>query len=183
MKNVQVAFDIRGHDDKPPPCFQYISCHLIFDVKLDGTRKARFVAGGHLTDTPSLITYSTVVSRDSIRILLLMAALNGLDVMSCDIQNAYLNAKPREKVCFTAGDEFGLRKGSLVIIVRALYGLKSSGAAFRFKLAQDLRELGFRSSIGDPDVWMKARSKPNGEAYWEYLLVYVDYILCISMNE
>jgi hypothetical protein len=149
---------------------------------LDGTRKARFVAGGHLTDTPSSITYSTVVSRDSIRILLLVAALNGLDVMSCDIQNAYLNAKPRERVCFTAGEEFGNAKGRLVIIVRALYGLKSSGAAFRSKLAQDLREMGFKSSMGDPDVWMKARSKPNGEAYWEYLLVYVDDILCISYS-
>jgi len=153
---------------------------MIFDVKLDGTSKARYVAGGHLTDTPSSITYSTMVSRDSIRILLVVAALNGLDVLSCDIQNAYLNARPREKVFFTAGEEFGESRGHVVIVVRALYGLKSSGAAFRAKLAQDLREMGFKSSLADPDVRLRARSESNGETYWEYLLVYVDDILCIS---
>jgi hypothetical protein len=29
--------------------FQEIRCHVIFDVKMDFTRKARFVAGGHMT--------------------------------------------------------------------------------------------------------------------------------------
>ena len=41
--------------------FQEIRCHVIFDVKMDFTRKARFVAGGHTTDTPASITYSSVV--------------------------------------------------------------------------------------------------------------------------
>ena len=42
--------------------FQEIGCHMVFDVKMDFTRKARFVAGGHTTETPSNITYSSVVS-------------------------------------------------------------------------------------------------------------------------
>jgi hypothetical protein len=29
--------------------FQEIGCHLVFDVKMDFTWKARFVAGGHMT--------------------------------------------------------------------------------------------------------------------------------------
>ena len=41
--------------------FQEIKCHMIFDVKMDFTRKARFVAGGHTTETPAGITYSSVV--------------------------------------------------------------------------------------------------------------------------
>lgn len=54
-------------------------------------RKARFVAGGHTVEVPeSLITYSSVVSRDSVRIALTIAGLNGLQVMACNIQNAYL---------------------------------------------------------------------------------------------
>ena len=43
--------------------FQEVGCHLIFDVKMDFTRKARFVSGGHTTEAPSLITHSSVVSR------------------------------------------------------------------------------------------------------------------------
>jgi hypothetical protein len=38
--------------------FQENWCHVIFNIKKDFTRKARFVAGGHMTDTPGSITYS-----------------------------------------------------------------------------------------------------------------------------
>jgi hypothetical protein len=41
--------------------FQEIGCHIIFDIKMDFTRKARFVASGHMTDTPAVMTYSSVV--------------------------------------------------------------------------------------------------------------------------
>jgi hypothetical protein len=148
-------------------------------VKSDGTRKARYVAGGHLATTDS-ITYSSVVSKDSIRILLAVAALNGLNILSCDIINAYLNAKPREHVYFIAGEEFGVDMGRIIIVVRALYGLKSSGAAFRSKLFADLREMGYQSTRADPDVYIKARSKGSGESYYEYVLCYGDDILVIS---
>ena len=68
----------------------------------------------------------------------------------------------------------------MFIVMKALYGLKSSGAAFRAHLAERLNEIGFKSSIADPDVWMRPAAKQDGEEYYEYLLVYVDDILCIS---
>ena len=90
MKKVMIAFD---YDESVTPDqirdglakgkyvgFQEIKCHMIFDVKMDLTRKARFVAGGHLTKPPSSITYSSVVSRDSVRIAFVLAALNDLDL-------------------------------------------------------------------------------------------------------
>ena len=55
--------------------YQEIRNHIVFDVKMDFTRKARYCAGGHTTDAPDGITYSSVVSRDSVRIGLLAAAL------------------------------------------------------------------------------------------------------------
>ena len=42
-------------------------------------------------------------------------ALNGLDILACDIQNAYLTAKCREKIWTIAGPEFGSEEGSLII--------------------------------------------------------------------
>ncbi len=86
---------------------------------MDLTRKARFVAGGHLTETPASITYSSVVNRDNVRLAFLLAALNGLDIIACDVGNAYLNAPCREKACFVAGPEFESRKGLIVRIVLA----------------------------------------------------------------
>ena len=121
MLNVKIAFKILEKGERAYPGYQAITCHMVFDVKADGTRKARYVAGGHLAYTDA-ITYSSVVSKDSIRILLLIAALNGLYILSCDKINAYLNAKPREKVYFIAGDKHGVNKGCVIIIVRALYG-------------------------------------------------------------
>ena len=137
------------------------------------------VAGGHTTTTPSSITYSSVVSRDSVRIALTIAALNGLKVRACDIQNAYLTAPCRERIWTVAGPEFGSDAGKNMLIVRALYGLKSSGASYRSFFADMLHEIGFQPSMADPDVWMRPAIKDNGFKYWEYILCYVDDVLCI----
>jgi hypothetical protein len=109
---------------------------------MDFTRKARFVAGGHMTETPESMTYSSVVSRDSIRIAFLIAGLNDLDVLAGDVTNAYLNAPCREKIWFEGKLKTGVDSGKVLVLTRALYGLKSSGAAWRSDLAGTLRDLG-----------------------------------------
>ena len=144
-------------------------------------RKARFVAGGHTTEVPdSLITYASVVSRDSVRIALTIAALNDLKVMACDIQNAYLTADCREKIWTIAGPEFGSEAGTIFIIKKALYGLKSAGAAFRSLLADTLMDTGYKPTKADPDMWLRPAVKANGFKYYEIVLCYVDDILSIS---
>ena len=82
---------------------------MIFDIKLGKNfrRKARLVGGGHTTTAPSSITLSSVVSRDSVRIALTIEALNELDILACDIHNAYLTALCRENIWTFAGPEFG----------------------------------------------------------------------------
>ena len=89
---------------------------------MDFTRKALFVAGGHVTNTPTSITYASVVSRESVCIDLLIAALIELDFLSADVQGAYLNAPCREKVFTVCGYEFGEYVGRIDIIVKAVYG-------------------------------------------------------------
>ena len=111
-----------------------------------------------------------------------MAALNGLNIMACDIQNAYQTADCREKIWTIARPEFGSEKGTPMVIHKALYGLKSSGAAFRAHLAETLYDIGFRSSKVDPDVWLRPAVKSNGQTYYEYILCYVDDILSVSLN-
>jgi hypothetical protein len=68
-----------------------------FYVKKDLTCKARLVAGGHQTELPKESVYSSVVMRDSVRIAFTMAAINFLQVLSGDVQNAYLNAPMAER--------------------------------------------------------------------------------------
>ena len=52
-----------------------MKCHIIFNVKMDLTRKTRYVASGHMTKPPSSMTYASVVSRESVLIILTLAAL------------------------------------------------------------------------------------------------------------
>jgi len=191
MKNVSIAFkkwdgSIKdARDGKHLIGYQEIKCHMIFDIKMDGkfTRKARFVAGGHTVEKPEAVaTYSSVVSRDSVRIALLVAALNELDIAATDIGNAYLNAPCGEKIWTIAGPEFGELQGNVMIIVRALYGLSTSGKQWRDMLADTLRAEGYKSSQADEDVWIKVAHKESGEPYYEMILCYVDDLLHISHN-
>ena len=78
---------------------------MIFDVKLGENfrRKARMVGGGHMTTSPASITYSSVVSRYSVRIALTIEALNDLDILACDFQNAYIMAVCRENIWTRVG--------------------------------------------------------------------------------
>jgi hypothetical protein len=103
-------------------------------------------------------------------------------VLSADIQNTFLTAPNKEKCWIWAGPEFGSDEGKPFIVTRALYGLRSAGASFRSFLANKLDDMGYKPSLADPDVWMRAAVKDDGEEYYEYLLVYVDDILCISMK-
>jgi hypothetical protein len=113
-------------------------------------------------------------------IALTLATLNDLDVKMADIENAYLTAPITEKVWTVLGPEFGDDAGERALIVRALYGLKSAGAAFRNYLAECMKHLGWHPCRADRDLLMKAETRPDdGVLYWAYMLIYVDDILCV----
>jgi hypothetical protein len=141
---------------------------MLFDVKMEDFRlKARFVAGGHTTYPPHAMTYASVVSRESVRIELTLAALNDVDVNMAYIENAYLTAPITDKFWTVLGPEFGDYAGKSALIVRALHGLKSAGAALRNHLAEFMKHLG----------WHPCRN--DSVLYWDYILIYVDDILCV----
>jgi hypothetical protein len=122
MKNVSPAFQFIDGDILPVG-YKHIPCHMIFDIKMVGlVCKAHFVAGGHLTDPPMESVYSSVVMRESVRIMFLIAAPNDLDILGANVQNAYINTKTNEKVYTTASPEFGSNEGRPAVIVRALMG-------------------------------------------------------------
>ena len=82
-----------------------------------------------------------------------------------------------------AGPEFGPEERKNFLVVRALHGLKKSASfIFRSYMAGKLSEMGFQSSMAEPDVWLRAASKGDGEQYYEYVLMYVDDILAISCD-
>ena len=157
--------------------------HIVFDVKMDFTRKARWVLDGHKTADPEGSTYAGVVSRESVRIAFTYAVLNGLDICAADIRNTYLQAPSSQKDYIICGHEFGEENvGKRALIHRALYGGKSAGRDFRNHLRSCMAFLNFKSCPADPDVWMRPAIKSDGSTYYEYVLLYTDDALVISEN-
>ena len=149
--------------------WKQIKVHFVFDVKHDGRFRGRLVADGYLTNVPVESVYSGVVSLRGIRLLTFLSELNKIPMWATDISSAYLEAYTKEKIFIKAGPEFGEIAGDFLIIRRALYGLRTSGARWHEKFATCLAAEGFSPCKAEPDIWMR----DAGDCY-EYVAVYVD---------
>ena len=173
----------RVHGKTKPDGYKQIKVHLVFDVKHDGRHKARMVADGHLTDIPLESVYSGVVSIRGIRIVSFLSELNDLDLWQTDIGNAYLEARSSERNCILAGPEFGpARQGKFLIIVKALYGLRTSGKMWHIRFAECLKAEGFEPCKAEPDVWLRKATNKHGVQVYEYVAVYVDDLMMAMVN-
>lgn len=123
------TFNNYGWGGTAPEGHKRIKVHFVYACKHDGHHKSCLVAGGHLTNTPINLVYSSIVSLKGMQMIVFIAELNGLDFWVTDIGNAYLESNTMEKVYIKARQEFasaGL-EGHMLVIIKVLYGLKSSG--------------------------------------------------------
>ena len=90
MFDVGVAFKILGDEENMPVGYTKSGGHMVFDARMNFTRKARWVKDGHKTPDLDNSKYAGVVWRESVRIALTYAALHGVEVLAADIRNAYL---------------------------------------------------------------------------------------------
>jgi hypothetical protein len=149
----------------------------VFAVKHNGRHKVRLCANGNLTEVPIDSVYSGVISLKSLRTVIFLAELNGLETWATDIGNAYLEAETSEKVFVIAGPEFGELEGHTLVIFKALYGLRSSGLRWSEKFSLCLRDMGFLPSLADPCIWMR-----RVDDHYEYIAVYVDDLAIVSKD-
>ena len=175
-KNQEPALRVLTHDEHPPRGSQNVRCFWIFDVKPDMTLKARWVAGGNTVDSFGA-TSSTVMSMTSVRILFIQAQKDGQKILSGDLSNAYLHARTDQLVHTTLGKEWGADSGKTVLIVKAMYGLRTSGRRFHLYVEKSMYEMGWQPSRGDRDVWMRYN---KGSGRYDYVGFYVDDLLCIG---
>ena len=94
-----------------------------------------------MTEPPLSMNFSTVVTRESVRISFLLAGLKKLDVQATDISNAYLNAPCRELIWIAIEPEFGSNEGCVMKVVREKYGMKSSGASWHAMLSHTMMDM------------------------------------------
>ena len=109
--------------------------------------------------------------------IIFISELNKLKLWQGDVSNAYLESYTQENVYFIASPEFGSLQGHTMKIIKALYGLCSSGLCFHECLSSVLHNFGFVHSFVDPDVWMR----DAGDCY-EYIVVYMDDLI-VAMKD
>ena len=68
-------------------------------------------------------------------------------------------------------------KGSIVIIVRAIYGLRTSSERWHAQLADTLRGFNFKPTRYDNDVWI--RQYEDGDCY-DYICIHVDDFMAVG---
>ncbi len=160
--------------------YKQIPYHMVHDVKFDGRKKSRLVAGGHKgPEVHKEDKYSTVVSMEAVRVGFVMAKINDLQVCAGDIVNAYLNAYTNEKLYIIAGPEFGPElAGKRLIIDKSLHGLQSSGARFHELTTTYFVKLDFVPSEADPDLLI--RQHPDG--HYEYIARFVDDVIAFAKD-
>ena len=72
-----------------------------------------------MTKSPAAVTYAIVVSLETVRISLTIAALNDLQVKCGDVLKAYITAPVMELIWTTLGPKFGYDQGKTEMDVRA----------------------------------------------------------------
>jgi len=128
-------------------------------------------------------TYASNMKTISARLLMLIAASNGYEVLTCDIKNAYLNAKNVLDVYVRLGKEFELyngkayKDGDVAIVEGNLYGLGTAARQWHAHLADTLRGLGFKPTRHDCDIWMRRSAKGKG---YEYIGTHTDDLLVVA---
>ena len=150
---------------------------------MDLTRKSWYVSVDHLTNPPSSMTYASVVVRDRTGIEFLVVALNELEILMRDTQNAYLNALTKQKDFFYAGYEWKSDQGSSIFIVRNFYGRNICSLVWSNHLNNIIGNfMGSKSTLAVPDVWLKPTTASEHFKYYTYILVYVYNILIFDTD-
>lgn len=134
---------------------------LALKSSVDGQikHKARYVIGGHRDRLKHMMVHSTsTLQPSSIRLLLALAAIQGFDVGTSDVRQAYLqSAKPLARDVFIARPvrEFELDPSQCLQLLKPLYVLCESGDLWHETLDRHQKEdVGMKPLRSDPALYV-----------------------------
>ena len=117
--------------------------------------KARLVVRGDeqlksLTES----NYAATLAERSFRMLIAIAAHFNLELLQYDVVNTFVNTKLEEDIFMKMPPGYR-RKGTILKLNKALYGLRKSPLLWQKELTQTLRKLGFEAVPHEPCCFMK----------------------------
>lgn len=153
----------------------------LFRIKGDGVYKARLCAKGFSQKKGIDYdeTYSPVVSYDTVKLSLALAAHFRMAVHQIDVKTAFLNGQLKETIYMKIPEGFQTKEnqGKVFKINGALYGLKQAPLIWNNKIDQTLKGLGFKSCSREPCLYWKRE-----DGILVLVVLYVDDMLVMSSN-
>jgi hypothetical protein len=144
----------------------YLNQHLVpmmwlFNIKTDGTKKARLVGRGDMMipwiDYDPNAVYCGNVSASSIKIALIIAAQYKLIMRGGDLVGAYLVtlANPDYPVFIKTPQGYHIEKGNCIRAVGNLYGFPPAGQNFSKEFDKFVTQCGYKNTPWDPKLFYK----------------------------
>ncbi len=156
-----------------------VGTRWIFKIKLDSKNnpvryKARLVAKGYSQSfgVDYNETFAPVVKLDSLRIVIAIAAIKGMNIHQMDVDTAFLNSDLSENVYLEPPQGVEIQKGFVLKLKKALYGLKQAPLEWNRKLVAVMKELSLKQAQSDTCIFYNDKL---------IVAIYVDDLLIVSM--
>ena len=138
---------------------QILGCMWVFVYKTDKhgflqKTKARLVVWGHQQAYNGLPTRATTLASTTFRTLMAITAKFDLETQQMDAVNAFVHCDLDETVFMKMPPGFE-KKGRVLRLQKALYGLRRSPILWQKKLTKAFREQGYREVPQEPCVMLK----------------------------
>jgi histone deacetylase 1/2 len=142
--------------------------------------KARLCANGsnQVYGRDVFDVFSPVLRHTSLRVFLSLACSSRWVVEHLDVNTAFLNGPLAETVFMRCPKEFGYPVGSILKLVKSVYGLKQSSRNWYNTIHSFLLSIGFKSTLSDPCIY--CRGTANDQVF---IALYVDDILVAGSSQ
>ena len=156
-----------------------ITAKYVLKRKSDGRYKARLVARGYsqIEGIDYFDVFAPVVSKNTLRLLLSLAAVNDWDINQLDVETAFLYGDLEEEIYMEAPTGSSYPKGTILRLFKSLYGLKQSPRQWNKKLDDFVRSREFVPCKLDPSVYTFGAGLSS-----VILAIYVDDLLLFGNN-
>src|SRR5688572_29625408 len=122
-------------------------------------------------------TYSPVTRITSIRMLIALAAIYGLEIHQMDVKTTFLNGDLEEEIYMEQPEGFVVpgKEKKVCRLIKSLYGLKQAPKQWHAKFDQTMLSNGFK--INECDKYVYIKDTPNKVVI---VCLYVDDMLIMS---